>query len=78
MWRKTQDKARAEKRDDIDHPIILGDINNGAMHSSSQHALKARVEKYLTFAGGDFFTKKLPHFKIRHQIESETLISLTI
>jgi putative N6-adenine-specific DNA methylase len=50
LWRTTQDRVRAEKRDAPLAPVIASDIDARFVAMAQKSALKARVEKYMTFA----------------------------
>src|SRR5690606_14203372 len=58
LWRKTQDDARAEKQSDLWAKIYASDINGEFVALARENALRARVEKYITFSAGDFFAAK--------------------
>jgi putative N6-adenine-specific DNA methylase len=49
LWRITQDKVRAEKLESPPAPVIASDINAAYVAMAQKSALKARVEKYMTF-----------------------------
>jgi putative N6-adenine-specific DNA methylase len=50
LWRTTQDRVRAEKRDAPPAPVVASDIDARFVAMAQKSALKARVEKYMTFA----------------------------
>jgi len=50
LWRATQDRVRAEKLEAPPAPIIASDIDGSYVAMAQKSALKARVEKYMTFA----------------------------
>jgi putative N6-adenine-specific DNA methylase len=50
LWRATQDRVRAEKLEAPPAPIIASDIDAGYVAMAQKSALKARVERYITFA----------------------------
>jgi putative N6-adenine-specific DNA methylase len=50
LWRTTQDRVRAEKLDAPPAPVIASDIDARFVAMAQKSALKARVEKYMTFA----------------------------
>jgi putative N6-adenine-specific DNA methylase len=50
LWRATQDRVRAEKLEAPPAPIIASDIDAGYVAMAQKSALKARVERYMTFA----------------------------
>ena len=54
LWRATQDRVRAEKLEVPPAPILASDIDAGYVAMAQRSALKARVEKYMTFATGRF------------------------
>jgi putative N6-adenine-specific DNA methylase len=49
LWRATQDRVRAEKLEAPPFPVIASDINPAYVAMAQKSALKARVEKYMTF-----------------------------
>jgi putative N6-adenine-specific DNA methylase len=50
LWRATQDRVRAEKLEAPPAPIVASDIDAGYVAMARKSALKARVERYMTFA----------------------------
>lgn len=50
LWRATQDRVRAEKLDAPPAPVVASDIEASYVAMAQKSALKARVEKYMTFA----------------------------
>jgi len=50
LWRATQDRVRAEKLVAPPAPVVASDIDAGYVAMAQRSALKARVEKYMTFA----------------------------
>jgi len=50
LWRATQDRVRAEKLEAPPAPVVASDIDAGYVAMAQKSALKARVEKYMTFA----------------------------
>jgi len=50
LWRATQDRVRAEKFEALPAPIVASDIDANYVAMAQKSALKARVEKYMTFA----------------------------
>jgi putative N6-adenine-specific DNA methylase len=50
LWRATQDRVRAEKLEAPPAPIVASDIDANYVAMAQKSALKARVEKYMTFA----------------------------
>ena len=50
LWRTTQDRVRAEKLEAPPAPVVASDIDAGYVAMAQKSALKARVEKYMTFA----------------------------
>lgn len=60
LWKKTQDELREIKKDEPAQPIFVGDIRHEFMEMTQQHALKARVERYLSYRPGDFFELEAP------------------
>jgi putative N6-adenine-specific DNA methylase len=49
-WRTTQDRVRAEKLEAPPAPVVASDIDAGYVAMAQKSALKARVEKYMSFA----------------------------
>jgi putative N6-adenine-specific DNA methylase len=54
LWRVTQDRVRAEKLEAPPAPVVASDINADYVAMAQKSALKARVEKYMTFATARF------------------------
>lgn len=54
LWRATQDRVRAEKRDALPAPVVASDINAAYVAMAQKSALDARVERYMTFSTGRF------------------------
>jgi putative N6-adenine-specific DNA methylase len=50
LWRATQDRVRAEKLEAPPAPIVASDIDASYVAMAQKSALKARVERYMTFA----------------------------
>ena len=50
LWRETQDRVRAEKLEAPPAPIVASDIDASYVAMAQKSALKARVERYMTFA----------------------------
>jgi putative N6-adenine-specific DNA methylase len=50
LWRTTQDRVRAEKREATLAPVVASDINPTFVVMAQKSALEARVEKNMTFA----------------------------
>jgi putative N6-adenine-specific DNA methylase len=50
LWRATQERVRAEKLEAPPAPIVASDIDAAYVAMAQKSALKARVEKYMTFA----------------------------
>ena len=55
LWRRVQDSVRKEKLSKLKAPIYGSDISNIHVGNAKQHALRARVEKFINFKQGDFF-----------------------
>ena len=49
LWRTIQERVRAEKRDTPPAPVMASDIDARFVSMAQKSALKARVEKYMTF-----------------------------
>jgi putative N6-adenine-specific DNA methylase len=60
LWRDIQDEAREGKRDELPAPIFASDISANYLDAARENALRARVEKYMTFFKTDFFDSKPP------------------
>jgi putative N6-adenine-specific DNA methylase len=60
LWRKVQEKARAERFTKPPQPIFASDINGDYIELARQIALRARVERDINFARRDFFTADPP------------------
>jgi 23S rRNA G2445 N2-methylase RlmL len=54
LWRKVSDQLRAQKKAALDAPIFASDINQKFVDIARATALKARVEKYMSFATAPF------------------------
>ena len=54
LWRATQDRVRAEKLEAPPAPVVASDIDPKFVAMAQKSALKARVEKYMTFRTGRF------------------------
>jgi putative N6-adenine-specific DNA methylase len=54
LWRATQDRVRAEKLEAPPSPVVASDIDPKFVAMAQKSALKARVEKYMTFRTGRF------------------------
>jgi putative N6-adenine-specific DNA methylase len=54
LWRITQDRVRAEKRDAPRAPVIASDINAAYVAMAQKSALDARVERYMSFSAARF------------------------
>jgi putative N6-adenine-specific DNA methylase len=50
LWRATQDRVRAEKLAAPPAPVVASDIDASYVAMARKSALKARVEKYMTFS----------------------------
>jgi putative N6-adenine-specific DNA methylase len=50
LWRAVQDRVRAEKLEAPPAPIVASDIEERFVEMARKSALKARVERYVTFA----------------------------
>jgi putative N6-adenine-specific DNA methylase len=50
LWRATQDRVRAEMLESPPAPIVASDLDPSYVAMAQRSALKARVEKYMTFA----------------------------
>jgi putative N6-adenine-specific DNA methylase len=60
LWRTTQDKVRAEKLAAPPAPVVASDINAAYVAMAQKSALKARVEKYMTFETQPFQDREPP------------------
>ena len=59
LWKKVQDEARQAQHEPL-APLFAGDIEPKYIEIARQSALKARVEKYISFQCADFFKTKKP------------------
>ena len=50
LWRAVQDRVRAEKLEAPPAPVVASDIEDRFVEMARKSALKARVERYVTFA----------------------------
>lgn len=50
LWREVQDDVRAEKLESPPAPVVASDIDAGYVEMARKSALKARVERYMSFA----------------------------
>lgn len=60
LWRHTQERLRQERREAPAQPIIARDISSKYVAMARRNALKARVEKHLTFDCGPFQDLEAP------------------
>lgn len=60
LWRDTQEESRKEKLDKLPAPIFASDISANYLEAARENAVRARVEKYMTFFKADFFDAKPP------------------
>jgi putative N6-adenine-specific DNA methylase len=60
LWREIQDEARDEKLDALPAPIFASDISANYLEAARENAMRARVEKFMTFSKADFFDSKPP------------------
>lgn len=60
LWRKAQDDARKQKKDELTAPIWASDIEKEFTELARSNALRARVEKYINFDCKSFFDVKKP------------------
>jgi putative N6-adenine-specific DNA methylase len=60
LWRDVQEDARDGKLDALPAPIFASDISANYIEAARENALRARVEKYMTFFKTDFFESKPP------------------
>ena len=54
LWRTVQESVRAERQAEPSFPIVASDISETYTELARRNALKARVEKHITFASGKF------------------------
>lgn len=59
LWKKTQDEAR-QNASEPKNQIFASDIDNQHVEIAKEAALKARVEKYISFRCQDFFGSQRP------------------
>lgn len=50
LWRSVQDRVRAEKLDRSPAPVVASDIDTAYVAMAQKSALKARVERYMSFS----------------------------
>lgn len=60
LWRKVSDQARAAKRPAPAKPIFASDLKPEFVEVARKAALKARVEKFITFSASSFQNLKPP------------------
>lgn len=60
LFRQIQDEVRAKKKEDLHAPIFASDISESFIHEAKDNALRARVEKHITFDVKSFFDTKAP------------------
>lgn len=60
LWRESSDKSREERVLQLPSPIYAGDIKSEYVTMAREHALKARVEKYLQFQTASFQSWEAP------------------
>lgn len=60
LWREIQDEARDEKLEQLPSPVFASDISANYLEAARDNALRARVEKHMTFFKSDFFESKPP------------------
>lgn len=60
LWRDVQERVRAERREEPAQPIYARDISEKYLEMARKNALRARVEKHITFECGSFFDLPAP------------------
>jgi putative N6-adenine-specific DNA methylase len=60
LWRDIQDQARLEKAAAPAAPIFASDISSQFVKDARENALRARVERNITFSTGDFLELPAP------------------
>jgi len=60
LWREVQEDAREGKLEAPPAPIFASDISANYIEAARENAVRARVEKYMTFSKADFFESKAP------------------
>lgn len=60
LWRRVQDDVRLGKLDEPRARIFASDIEQKYVDAARENALRARVEKYVTFYKGSFFNLDAP------------------
>jgi putative N6-adenine-specific DNA methylase len=60
LWRQVQDEVRAERAESPAHAIVASDISPTYVELAKRNALKARVEKHISFATGKFQDVEAP------------------
>jgi putative N6-adenine-specific DNA methylase len=54
LWREVQERARDAKLEEPPAPVFAADIDGKYVEMAKSNALRARVEKYITFSTGKF------------------------
>lgn len=60
LWKEIQDEARSDKLEELPHGVFASDISAKYLEAARDNALRARVEKFMTFSKCDFFESKPP------------------
>lgn len=60
LWRKVQEATRQNRRDEPLYPIFASDISNEFVELAQKNALRARVEKFISFKCQSFFDSLPP------------------
>lgn len=60
MWREVQEEARSLKLDEPKAPVFASDISEKYLEMAKNNALRARVEKHMTFSVGNFLDLDAP------------------
>jgi putative N6-adenine-specific DNA methylase len=60
LWRRVSDRARAAKLPALPAPIFASDVRPEFVELARKSALRARVEKFMTFSSGSFLSLAPP------------------
>jgi putative N6-adenine-specific DNA methylase len=60
IWKNVQEEARQDKRDSLPFGVFASDISAKYLEAAKDNALRARVEKFMTFSKCDFFESSPP------------------
>jgi len=60
LWREIQERTRKEKHEDLTAPIFLSDVEEKYTELAKNNALRARVEKHISFQTSSIFDLAKP------------------